>query len=30
MIEIITGGLERECFEPFYYNIIYRNYGKNN
>ena len=28
MIEIITGGLEQECFEPFYYNMIYRNYGK--
>ena len=28
MIEIVTGGLEQECFEPFYYNIIYRNYGE--
>lgn len=28
MIEIITGGLEHECFEPFYYNMIYRNYGR--
>ena len=28
MIEIITGGLEQGCFEPFYYNMIYRNCGE--
>ena len=24
----MTGGLEQECFEPFYYNMIYRNCGE--
>ncbi len=28
MIEIITGGLEQGCFEPFYYNTTYRNCGE--